>query len=61
MVKELKDNAGNLIAVVEMSEVSLTTRMIDKDMEFTAIVMKSGHIQAYAMELEEVVKQLYEI
>lgn len=37
MVRLLKDEAGNLVAVVNMDEVALVTRVIDKDQEYTAI------------------------
>lgn len=61
MIKIVRDNANNLIAVVEMDEVALTTRMINNDVEFSAIVMKSGHVQFYATPFELLVQQLYEI
>lgn len=59
MNRTLVDQNGNLVAVVNMDEVALVTRVIDKDQEYTAVVMKSGNGTTYAFPIDLVANQLY--
>lgn len=58
-MESLKDNQGNIIALINMNEVAMITRIIDKDQELTAIVLKSGNGIQYLMPIAEVAQQLY--
>ena len=59
MQRPLTDENGNLVAVVNMDEVALVTRVIDKDQEYTAIVMRSGNGTTYSFPIAHVAAQLY--